>query len=123
MTIYYRAGIITAESQGSLPVFEAIYFRTFHVVRRTPKGVWVNEGMGVKDRFILDVANKRYCYPDKEDAIHSLKRRQQMRLVYLNRDHSIASTTLAAIEHYEKTDEWKGTPIEPWHFEHVEEGS
>jgi len=124
MTIYYRAEIHSEyEHDYAPPVFRSIYYRTFRVVRRTPKGAWVNEGNGAEDRFILDDADKRYCYPDKENAIRSLKRRQQMRLAYLNRDHSIATTTLAAIEEYEKTREWKEPPTEPSHFEDVEEGS
>jgi len=122
MTIYYRAEIHSEyEHDYAPPVFRSIYYRTFHVVRRTPKGAWVSEGMGHKARFILDKADKRYCYPDKEKAIRSLKRRQQRRLQYLNRDFSIATTTLAAIEEYEKTGEWKEPPIGLWHVESAEE--
>lgn len=107
MDVYYRAEINTENDQvkGAV-VFHSIYYRTFTVVRRTPKGVWVKEEWYSKERFILNDADKRYCYPTQELAINSLRRRQQMRVMHAQYSLSIATTTLEAIDRYKATGEW-----------------
>lgn len=58
--------------QGSL------YLMTFTVVRRTPKGAWViAQPYGFKERFILDSARKKYCYPDHNQALTSFIARKR----------------------------------------------
>ena len=52
-----------------------LFFRTFGVVRHTPKGVWLNE-YGVQ-RFVLKDARKRYAYPTKELALESYRKRRE----------------------------------------------
>ncbi len=59
------------------PVSSRLYAHTFHVVKETPKGCWID--VYGKRKFILNDAVKRYAYPTKELALQSFiarKRRQ-----------------------------------------------
>lgn len=58
-----------------------LYVRQFEVIRRTPCGAWINDG--VKDRFILDGARKRYATEDVESAKTSFVARKTRQLAIL----------------------------------------
>jgi hypothetical protein len=46
----------------------------YPVIRRTPKGVWVDDL--VRERFVLLSAVKKFAYPTKEEALESFKARK-----------------------------------------------
>ena len=49
---------------------ERVVWRTYHVVRNTPKGVWVREDHPCTEtRFVLGTANNQLCVPTPELAI------------------------------------------------------
>lgn len=49
----------------------------FPVSRTTPKGVWLNMGYGLKEKFILNDARRRFAYPTQELAMESFKARKR----------------------------------------------
>ena len=48
----------------------------YKVVKRTAKGAWIYIGYGIKDKFILDDARRRWAYPTKEEALNSYRIRK-----------------------------------------------
>ena len=87
MTKYYRYDYQPHEyddAEGEL------FIRTFTTVKKTPKGAWVVEQpYGIKKRFILDNATKKYACPEIDQALTSLiarKKRQIGILTYQLRD-------------------------------------
>lgn len=72
-TYYYRYEIdIWKELSGTK---RELTLRTFRMDKKTPCGAWVRElaqwGTS-KKRWIADNSRKKYCYPTKEQAMHSL---------------------------------------------------
>lgn len=60
-----------------------LWLRTFPVVRRTPKGVWVKPEYEPK-KFILTNAHKRYACPTKDEALESFIKRKEKQLRLLS---------------------------------------
>ena len=56
--------------------YEYADIEAFRIVKRTECGVWIHLGYGVKDKFILNGARKRYAYPTKADALESYRIRK-----------------------------------------------
>lgn len=70
------------------------------VLRRTPKGAWVEDDM-LRERFILLTANKRYACETQEEAIESLKARKRRQVKILTAQLRSAQ---AALDHLENSD-------------------
>ena len=82
-----------------------IFHTEIPVLRRTPRGVWVQPHNGAREKFILDTGTgaqryPRYAYPTREDAWAHLWARLRKRAAYLQRDLLAA---LYALEHMPKT--------------------
>lgn len=59
-----------------------ICLRTYPVIRRTPKGVWISREAYGKQRFVLNGTRKAYAYPTKEEALASfIARKTRQRLL------------------------------------------
>ncbi len=58
-----------------------IWMEAYPVLRRTPKGVWLDTDNG--DRFVLRHARKRWACPTRAEALESLKARSHRRRVIL----------------------------------------
>jgi hypothetical protein len=54
-----------------------IEFRSYHVTRYTPKGVWISWGFG-HSQFVLGTATKQYAVPTKELALRDLIARKKI---------------------------------------------
>ena len=74
-----------------------IVLRTFSVLSETPRGYWFysQDCRHHGKKFVLKDAKKRYCYPTKEAAMTSFKRRKLMQIKILNRQLSTAKQALA----------------------------
>jgi len=55
----------------------------YRIVRKTPKGCWIDD-CG-KERFVLDVARRKWAYPTKELALDSWMRRKWKQIGHLER--------------------------------------
>lgn len=61
---------------------------TYRVIKRTPKGAWIDLGWGDK-RFVLLSARKRYALPTEVEALESfIMRKRRQEDIYQNRIHS-----------------------------------
>lgn len=61
---------------------------TYRVIKRTPKGAWIDLGWGDK-RFVLLSARKRYALPTQAEALESfIMRKRVQESIYENRAHS-----------------------------------
>ena len=62
----------------------SIFYESFPVIRRTPKGVWLQlPGYYGDKRFVLRDARKRFACPTKEEALESLHARTKRRVLIL----------------------------------------
>lgn len=61
------------------PATIAVELREHRVVRRTPKGVWLDLGL---PRFVLVGARKQFAWPTREEALTSFvaRKRRQIRI-------------------------------------------
>lgn len=76
-----------------------IDFEKFRVVKRTPKGAWVEElYYPHKKRFILDGARRRYAYPTKELAADSYRIRKEWQVVHAERTIRRAENVLEQLK-------------------------
>src|SRR5690606_33726321 len=67
----------------------AIRVQSFPILRRTPKGVWIETDDESGKRFILETANKRFALPTLEDALISYcKRKDRQASIYQARAHA-----------------------------------
>lgn len=58
---------------------------TYRVVKRTPKGAWIDLGFGSR-RFVLLTARKRYALPTQGEALESfILRKQKQEGIYQGR--------------------------------------
>jgi hypothetical protein len=57
---------------------------SYRVTKCTPKGVWVSLGYGVKEKFILNDARRRWAYPTKELALESFRIRKERQIMHSN---------------------------------------
>jgi hypothetical protein len=56
---------------------------TYTLHRRTPCGAWIRErGSWGEERWVADVGNKKYAYPDVKMAWNSFKIRMERRAMY-----------------------------------------
>lgn len=76
---------------------EYVYLHAFRVLRRTPKGVWVEtEGYPRYERFVLDSGRRRFCYPTLEEAWASFLKRKERQLLILSAQHDTVAKLLDA---------------------------
>lgn len=69
----------------------AISCMEFHVVRRTPKGVWIKPASGYgRERFVLNGEGRRFAYPTREAARASYIRRKRREIMHAARQHDRA---------------------------------
>lgn len=61
-----------------------VILRRCEVIRRTPKGAWINSWQGPK--FVLLSAHKRFATPTVEEAQQSFLARQERRMAFIKRD-------------------------------------
>jgi len=76
------------------------------VVKETPKGYWVLLDHYIEDnwhpgfikrmqKFVLKDSGKRYCYPDRKDALNSFRIRKDRQLSHLRLALALAEYSLA----------------------------
>jgi len=88
-------GDFSHSSRRSQPEI-TIHTEAFKVIKRTPKGAWIEVGYGKK--FVLDGAGKRYAHKTVALARESLIARQQMRLCILEDGLENTELTLYALK-------------------------
>lgn len=101
--VYYRA------EAWSLDGLNPITYYEFEVVRTTPCGVVVKEGMGIKhvrETRAGTVVHKRFAWPTKEDAITSLVRRKRKRVETLEAQLVRALEELGNAESERRSPSW-----------------
>lgn len=70
------------ESYGAHTV---VTLERFKMLKRTPKGVWLDIGFGSR-RFVLDTATRRFACATVEEALTSFKaRKKKQASIYMNR--------------------------------------
>ncbi len=69
---------------------------TYQVVRKTPKGVWITDGLS-KDKFILLSAKKRWACPTKEEAAVAFAARKRRHISILKGQMETAEQALELI--------------------------
>lgn len=73
-----------------------ILLMQLRVLRRTPKGVWVEDLGGLRsERFVLDRGRKRFCYPTLAEAWASFLKRKERQLSILVAQHDMIARLLA----------------------------
>ncbi len=71
----------------------------FRVLRRTPKGVWVDTlGYRRPKRFVLDSGRKRFCYPTLAEAWASFLKRKERQQAILAAQHDDVAKLLAKVK-------------------------
>jgi hypothetical protein len=75
-------------------------YEQYHVIRKTPKGVWISTPYMNKKgkKFILDNATKRFAYPTKEEALNSFIHRKSRYLSILRSRMEDAQSALEAAQ-------------------------
>jgi hypothetical protein len=71
-------------------------FERYLVIRRTPKGVWIN-GENGREKFILNGEGKRYAYPTLKQAIESFGFRKASQVKILKFQLEMADTLLQQV--------------------------
>ena len=66
----------------------AVHLEKFEVIKHTPKGVWINMGLGDK-KFVLKCARKRFACPTIEEAKESFlaRKKRQLRIHQARVEH------------------------------------
>lgn len=75
------------------PATVRVHLRTFLVERKTPCGVWINDGW--RDRFINNNTKKQFACATKEEAAISFRARKKAQIKLLQSRLSHAETALA----------------------------
>lgn len=77
-----------------------IHLERFRVVKKTPRGAWIEEthGYPVKKRFVLDGARRRYAYPTKALALNSYRIRKRWQIGYCKNKIDRANAILGITE-------------------------
>lgn len=60
-----------------------LYCKQYAIIRRTPKGAWIDMGFGFK-KFVKLTAFKRYACSTKEDAWLSFRARKERQIAILS---------------------------------------
>lgn len=55
------------------------HIRAYPILRRTPKGAWINDDRYAQEKFVRREGNKRFACPTKEEAVESLTARYARR--------------------------------------------
>ncbi len=79
--VWFRAELRVKAFSLSLSKETSIEFKCFAVARPTPKGVWLNDGMG-GEFFVLGKARKQYALPTTKLAIIDLVHRKRRHVAY-----------------------------------------
>lgn len=74
-----------------------IELHKYPIVKKTPKGVWINYGIG--RRFVLLGAIKKFAYLTKKDAFESFKFRKQQQMKILTHQLCRVKEILYMIEY------------------------
>ena len=66
-----------------------VELRIFHVVKRTPKGFWIDLGFGSR-RFVRSQGTKRYAHETPELAMQSFiaRKRRQLQILHAQIEHA-----------------------------------
>ncbi len=75
---------------------EPPWLSEYNVVRKTRKGTWVSYA-GI-EKFVLDVAEKKYAYPTKELALRSYIIRKKRQIQHASNTHDKATANLSMAE-------------------------
>lgn len=73
-----------------------VWLRQFRVIRKTPRGVWLDD-YGL-ERFVLNDARKRFAYPTVELAWESFLIRKQKQIAHLKNQLEHVGAVLKAAE-------------------------
>lgn len=80
----------------------ALVHTTYRVIKRTPKGAWIDLGWGDK-RFVLLTARKRYALPTQAEALESfIMRKSRQEDIYNNRAASARNAQRLAFKEFRK---------------------
>jgi len=69
----------TDEFDDPLPPRLLVRLREYPVQKRTPKGAWIDLGLGDR-RFVLLTARKRFACPTKKEAAESFRERKRVQI-------------------------------------------
>ena len=90
------------EDDRTIPGTTKIDLREFPIIKWTPKGAWIDVGLGVGHRedqkFVLLTARKRYACLTLEEAMESFKYRKKRQIKKLNAQLRQAEKALALSE-------------------------
>lgn len=70
-----------------------IQLTEYPIIKRTPKGAWIDESFAGK-RFVLLTARKKYACSSKEEALESFKARKRRQINILKEQLSRAISVL-----------------------------
>lgn len=56
----------------------------YRILRRTPKGCWIEANGRKAERFVLDVAHRKFAYPTLELAMDSYRIRKRRQIQHLS---------------------------------------
>jgi len=73
-----------------------VHLRKLPVIRYTPCGAWLD--IGLKERFVLTTATKRWAAPTPEEALKSFKARKKRQVQILSNQLNDAKTALIIAE-------------------------
>lgn len=70
----------------------------YRVKRHTPCGVWLDMGYGVKDKFVLNNARRRFAYPTEAEALDSFIIRKLRQIEHNQNFGKLAHTALEMLD-------------------------
>ena len=73
-----------------------IYVQELQVLRKTPRGVWLDMPFGCPARFVLADARKRYAWPTLAEAVDSFVARKRRHLKILRAQARTVEALLTA---------------------------
>jgi len=77
----------------SLATIKAVLYE-YHVIKRTPKGVWITEIGGSSKRFVLNCSVKKFAHPSPQLAKESFIIRKKKQISILKKKLNQASKAL-----------------------------
>lgn len=79
-----------------------MYLEEYPVLKETPSGVWIND-WGMKKRFILTRAHKKWAHPTKAAALEGFIKRRERQIDILTAQLDRAKKALEAAKNFDPT--------------------
>jgi len=83
----------------------SLVLRTYPVVGRTAKGVWLDTGFGTR-KWVSSTARKRFAYPTEEQALQSFAARRSRYIERLERQLEESAHLMRGVA--ERCTDWPG---------------